>query len=65
MCGIGSDIHCMYATIIQEQERQQRERNCTLLAKILNSMKSITYRTTWAEVCVCVYMLLLLFTVYM
>ena len=35
---------------VQELERQQRERNCSYLAKILNSMKNITYRTTWSEV---------------
>lgn len=34
----------------QEQERKQRERNCSNLAKILESMTSVTYRTTWAQV---------------
>lgn len=35
---------------LQEQERKQRERNCSNLAKILESMTSVTYRTTWAQV---------------
>jgi len=38
---------------LQEQEKQQRERNCHLLAKILRKMTSITYRTNWSEVCYC------------
>lgn len=34
----------------KEQERQQKERNCQLLSKIFDSMDSLSYRTTWAQV---------------
>ena len=34
----------------QEQERQQREKNCHSLAKIFKKMPSVTHRTSWAEV---------------
>jgi hypothetical protein len=51
---VGETFHQKDKSIIfvhvQELERQQRERNCIYLAKILNSMKNVTYRTTWAEV---------------
>ena len=45
-------IHlCVWMCLsVQEQERQQRERNRRVMAKVLNSMTSITYRTTWNEV---------------
>jgi pre-mRNA-processing factor 40 len=33
----------------KEQEKQQRERNRRVIAKVLHSMTSITYRTTWNE----------------
>jgi pre-mRNA-processing factor 40 len=33
----------------KEQERKQKERNCSLLAKILDSIDGITYKTTWAQ----------------
>ena len=38
---------------LQEMEKQQRERNTRLLAKILDSLTSITYRTSWVDVSIC------------
>ena len=35
----------------KELEREQRERNCHLLAKIYDALTDITYRTPWSKVC--------------
>ena len=42
---------------LQEQVKKQRDKNCSLLARVFESISELTFRTTWPEVgvasCVC------------
>ncbi len=44
------DVIFFLAKKEKELEREQRERNCILLSKIMDRMDSINHRTTWDEV---------------